>query len=538
MAGLTVGSIPKYYRDLYALVCPTSSASKVCKDVWMQCMSTGSLSDTSLEQVWLSCDPNQSGHVTRDGFYRSLALLGVAQLGKDIDERSLQSYEDSELPSPTLASLSELKDICTKFYRGRIPTELGYTYSELKTMDDVSICLLPEKKGTVFKHNEYLVESKNYKSQVRRRFRDFETYHELLLARYPYRLVPHLPPKKLPMSQSGAFIEQRRRSLKRFLVLIVRHPILNKDEITTYFFTATSGQEVGSRMKDKFRNNKDEYWFNESAKRAEELLSVEARVKYDRVKEQVTAMHTIIASMLQVAENMETRSVNHSRDMKTLSTNLQSLATDTVLASSWTSGSDDSWAYLKRDSRVLAERISIVSQKAHDQAVRETSGFTERVHLFLDLIISYEDLCCRREEALRKHQKALTKVHTAVSHKERMQSQGHHVPSKEDTRILRRDNELIEIEKRNFFSLLCLDLEAQLIHINLAQMPEIFHNLVTTQIKGHTQYQTVWTDMRDVVDKMQANVNGHTASQLSPTQSPTSSLIPHAAAADAPSPFI
>ena len=123
------------------------------------------------------------------------------------------------------------------------------------------------------------------------------------------------------MSQSGAFIEQRRRSLKRFLVLIVRHPILNKDEITTYFFTATSGQvcvcvcervcvcyiavssspkEVGSRMKDKFRDNKDEYWFNESAKRAEELLSVEARVKYDRVKEQVTAMHTIIASMLQV----------------------------------------------------------------------------------------------------------------------------------------------------------------------------------------------------------------------------------------------
>ena len=27
-------------------------------------------------------------------------------------------------------------------------------------MDDVSINLLPEKKGTVFKHNEYMVESK------------------------------------------------------------------------------------------------------------------------------------------------------------------------------------------------------------------------------------------------------------------------------------------------------------------------------------------------------------------------------------------
>ena len=27
-------------------------------------------------------------------------------------------------------------------------------------MDDVSVNLLPEKKGTVFKHNEYMVESK------------------------------------------------------------------------------------------------------------------------------------------------------------------------------------------------------------------------------------------------------------------------------------------------------------------------------------------------------------------------------------------
>ena len=55
-------------------------------------------------------------------------------------------------------------------------------------------------------------------------------------------------------------------------------------------------------MKEKFRNNKDEYWFNEAAKKAEELLTAEARVKYDRVKEQVSAIHTIIASMLQVSE--------------------------------------------------------------------------------------------------------------------------------------------------------------------------------------------------------------------------------------------
>jgi sorting nexin-8 len=536
MAGLSVGSIPQFYRDVYSAMCH-GSATKVCKEVWMSCLKTASLPESVLEQIWVSCDSTHSGDITRDGLYRSLALTAIAQQGRPIEEKSLQHYEDNELPSPTLASLSELKVICTKFYRSTLPTELGYSYDELKTMDDISISLLPEKKGTVFKHNEYLVESKNLKSQVRRRFKDFEAYHELLLSRYPYRLVPCLPPKKLPMSQSGAFIEQRRRSLKRFLLLIVRHPILSRDEITKFFFTTTSGQELGSRMKDKFKNNKDEFCFNDTAKRSEELLSAEARVKYDRVKEQVSAMHAIMASMLQVAENMETRSVNHSRDMKALSTNLQSLATDTVLASSWTSGSDDSWSYLKRDSRVLAEHLSTVSQRARDQAVRETSGFTERVHLFLDLIVSYEDLCSRREETVRRHQKALTKVHTAVSHKERMQSQGHHVPSKEDSRILRRDNELIEIEKRNFFSLLCLDLEAQLIHVNLAQLPEIFHNLVTTQVKGHTQYQAAWTAMQGVVDTMHASVSGQT-SLLTPTQSPTSSLLPHAYTDTPSSPFV
>ena len=47
-----------------------------------------------------------------------------------------------------------------KVLRKTRPTELGYSYEELKTMDDISVSLLPEKKGMLFKHVEYLVESK------------------------------------------------------------------------------------------------------------------------------------------------------------------------------------------------------------------------------------------------------------------------------------------------------------------------------------------------------------------------------------------
>ena len=51
---MRTGSIPQLYRDLYDLVCPSSSGeSKVCKNLWKACMKGASLPDASLEQVSL-----------------------------------------------------------------------------------------------------------------------------------------------------------------------------------------------------------------------------------------------------------------------------------------------------------------------------------------------------------------------------------------------------------------------------------------------------------------------------------------------------
>ena len=66
----------------------------------------------------------------------------------------------SALPIPTLSTMVEIKDICDKFNRATNPNELGYTFEQLKSLDDVHVSLIPEKKGTLLKHNEYLVESR------------------------------------------------------------------------------------------------------------------------------------------------------------------------------------------------------------------------------------------------------------------------------------------------------------------------------------------------------------------------------------------
>lgn len=157
-------------------------------------------------------------------------------------------------------------------------------------------------------------------------------------------------------------------------------------------------------------------------------MSEATRVKFERVSEQILLMQQIVSSMLQVAHNMENRSLSLAHDMKTLSTSMSTLATDNLLMSSWTSGGDDTWSYMQSDCNHLSGQFGELSEKAKQQGVRETSGFTESVHLFLDLITAYLDLCERREKTVqRKHQKALTKVQTMVSYKERMESTGRHM---------------------------------------------------------------------------------------------------------------
>ena len=51
---------------------------------------------------------------------------------------------------------------------------------------------------------------------------------------------------------SPSFIEQRRKALRRFLLLIRRHPILRDDEIVRYFFSVT-GAEVAQHIKERYK---------------------------------------------------------------------------------------------------------------------------------------------------------------------------------------------------------------------------------------------------------------------------------------------
>lgn len=106
---------------------------------------------------------------------------------------------------------------------------------------------IPEKEGLLFKHINYLVThlialpntDANNDRKVIRRYSDFVWLFETLLKKYPFRIIPDLPPKKINYAASNDvfFLERRKRGLKRFINQIMRHPVLSRDTLVLMFLT-------------------------------------------------------------------------------------------------------------------------------------------------------------------------------------------------------------------------------------------------------------------------------------------------------------
>ena len=54
-------------------------------------------------------------------------------------------------------------------------------------------------------------------------------------------------------------------------------------------------------------------------------------------------------------------------------------------------------------------------------------------------------------------------------------------------RILKQENEISNMENRNYFSLLCVQLETQLIHANLEGVYIALHIMATVEAKTHSE---------------------------------------------------
>ena len=141
-------------------------------------------------------------------------------------------------------------------------------YNPLVT-DIVSIEEIPEREGLLFKHINYKLtlsaelpntETTENKSVVRR-YSDFDWLQEVLLKRYPFRMIPELPPKKIRTSQNldPAFLKKRQHGLYNFINLIMKHPILKNDDLVLTFLTVPTDLSTWRKQLNNKFDTVDEF---------------------------------------------------------------------------------------------------------------------------------------------------------------------------------------------------------------------------------------------------------------------------------------
>ncbi|XP_077383531.1 sorting nexin-8a isoform X1 [Festucalex cinctus] len=505
------GSVPAYYREVYEAV-SCQNDEKVQVEVFQRLLESTKLSKALQAQISEHIDAAADGFLSKLSLYKALALIAIAQQGKQPSPKALENYIQ-EFPKPQLGEPSELRALRMQPAQQDALT-LSLDLDRLLNRDAVKVELIPEKKGLFLKHVEYQVTSLRYKMSVYRRYSDFDVFHEILLQRFAYRVVPSLPPKRmlkgvLTSFSERDFIEARRRALGRFLNLVAQHPFFSEDELVKTFFTF-SGSDVQIRLRDAYKKTGDEFMTNRNATIAKDYLPADIQTQFCASRELIKNIHNSFCKLREQAERIAERSKGNASDLLMFGRELSMLSSETSSLPSLAS-SQSTWSRLCQCVKSLSVEFAVLSDKAAKQGKREEDDVVERLNLFLDLLQSYRDLCERHEKGvLHEHQRALHKYSVM-----KRQMLGTTVHSKEQTsmeqlesRIIQQENAIQIMELRNYFSLFCLHQETQLIFTYLPITSHILGAFVNSQVQGHREMSAVWNDLQPKLGCLFSESNG------------------------------
>ncbi|THH17794.1 hypothetical protein EW146_g3094 [Bondarzewia mesenterica] len=109
-----------------------------------------------------------------------------------------------------------------------------------KKQENVSVNFLGQQGFILNRYMVYeIVTDRN--PPVSRRYSEFVFLWDCLIRRYPFRLIPQLPPKRIGPDEN--FLEQRRRGLQRFINFVTNHPVIKEDGLLSVFLTESSFEQ-------------------------------------------------------------------------------------------------------------------------------------------------------------------------------------------------------------------------------------------------------------------------------------------------------
>lgn len=358
------------------------------------------------------------------------------------------------------------------------------------TEEKILISISPEKVGMVFKHTNYVVQLESRNSSTLRRYSDFIWLLDILIKKYPYRILPNLPPKKVGPDE--IFLEQRRRALSRFLNFIYNHPILRTDDTVLAFLTVDS--DIQTYRKSVSVTVDEEYI---TADITDAML---ARIpdNFDEVinkfKKNILELTDYYRAFASLMEKIVRRIDANSMDFMTYCNLLKKVpdCNDCTKIECFKCSS------LSIGCGRLADSLSDASKVFEKQAENVYDGAIEGLKAFRDLLVAVQDLLSRREKALQQiNIETLQKRITATQEKIRNDTYTQKEVDKLIFQVEQDQKEILLCIKKQKFIRYCTWFELQFYHRKKITISTLYQSFAAEQSRCQAEFSDIWKSFAD-----------------------------------------
>lgn len=346
---------------------------------------------------------------------------------------------------------------------------------------NIVVKVVPEKKGLFLKYSEYEVKSKALDTVVRRRYRDFVVLYTYLMERYPYRMIPILPPKQLMLDSQ---LEERRHGLQTWLTVVSMHPVLGSSPILVTFLSDKTA-DYQYRMRVMYEKQLDEF----SRLREDVDLPLEDEEKLIASRDRLQKILYSLHRLRKIFDEQAFRAEQQARDMAEVDMILQGLEVRDVFGREHT-----------------FDTISQSAQAAARQSERyvqlQRNVVNEKIHVLMDLLGAHNDLCERVEKGIfSEYQKALSKTLGISRNRLRnsirgnMSENGATTGQREQPQTTpAQSGETLDanVSRKCAFALQCVRSETVLAEKYLQTLPTILLSYANEESQYHSKMSKIW----------------------------------------------
>ncbi|KAG0095260.1 Sorting nexin mvp1 [Podila epicladia] len=563
--------LPAIYTTAFDLAQP--SGGKISVSAMNKILSVSGLSSSVMEKILNVAVPPTRSRIIKTECSAALALVAMAQRNMDVTITNLVAHRQ-DLPAPHLPGLesidfsgsqttygtdssilkhhpinvgSSISDPWrySTFNKGNgiphahlasppiessAPSELGDASGEPPEMDarlwflnldTIRMRFAPENEGIfIFKHTNYVVESKDRQCTVIRRYSDFCFLLDILEKRYPFRMLPQLPPKRLGASlvADETFLGRRLRGLARFMNALVRHPVLRNDPLVVSFLTVPV--ELATWRKNTVISTEDEFasLLPMSATLARQIPA-DLELQLELIKRRLPGSLEYYRGMVHVMDRIQKRTAANAADYTRFSLALNALAD---CEKQCHIEECFSCRQLSQGYNKIGSHINQSSLLLEEQGIAIQRGMVEDLKRHRDLLVSLMELLQRRDrnnfffltQTLKKRIESneikLKNAQTSVTSgpPDVNPGQFESMIEKLTASIDADHNELKTQEQKSILLQHTLWTEIMYYHKNQALVAIMYQHFVHEQIKTSQSLTDNWSSLSPLVHDLPMETNG------------------------------